>query len=96
MSNSHRHKGSRYQWEFFAFSIPLSMEDTLGGQVSSTDRNSVFVNSSINGPESAGSKVPPVAPTDGAPVCPVEPQRSPTHGRKRQPLGAGEHAAELG
>ena len=68
------------------------MGHTLGAQVSFTDKDSVFANLPMNGPHFGGSKWPFDWRQNGAPVCPTEPGDR----RKRQPLGAGKHAAELG
>ena len=45
----------------------------LGGQISPQYHDLFAPNSSINGPDSGGSKVPPVAPTDRDPTRPRTP-----------------------
>ena len=53
------------------------MGETLGGQVSSADRDSVFANLPINGPDSGGSKVPFDWRHNRSPACPPEPAGAP-------------------
>ena len=68
----------------------------FGGQISPTDRSLFSLNSPIRRPEKGGprAKTPGCFPwisefARGSPA-------SPAKGRKRHPLGAGKHAAELG
>ena len=57
--------------------IHISMGETLGGQVASADRDSVFANLLVNGPDSGWAKVPFDWSSNRSPACPTMPNHAP-------------------